>query len=420
MQGMIGPAATHGPILVNIKRLTFGAVFVIVFLCAGPLTLLNVPFRLSPVALLGLPLVLRYGIRRDRVLTAYIALTAVILISAFLNGSSAIQVILFMRSLVGSYLIYRLVDIYLRPETLPSVIRWCVVIGAIQLPVIALERLAYNWLPMTKAGQLRLYVDAGMGTFRQDAAMAFFLVLLVIFLLFDAPRARVIRHRWLAVVWFSLTIIIANSDISKISLVMVWAVYFARRLRARTLLVTVAAIALVVGVLIAFGLANRIIEPFTVGVGGALAQSYDVKSYLTGNYARGAAIKYYLTSDILWFGDGPLRYSDPIHWVLYRGNTGHVFTYYSEVGLFGWLLSVLIFFRIGFPGRFRTRFRGRQAAMTVNALAFGGLQVLSFTTEVLNHLGVVLIYCIVVRTFLIPLDGSTDDEVPRIRKEEPS
>ena len=67
------------------------------------------------------------------------------------------------------------------------------------------------------------------------------------------------------------------------------------------------------------------------------------EAFLSGSYGRGAAIAYYLNQDIKWFGDGPSKYFNVFSNIRMRGNTGHIFTFYSEVGLFGWLLSVLIF-----------------------------------------------------------------------------
>jgi hypothetical protein len=120
--------------------------------------------------------------------------------------------------------------------------------------------------------------------------------------------------------------------------------------------------------------------------------------FLAGRYGRGAAVAYYLNREILWLGDGPSRYYDPLSRVRLLGNWGHAFGFYSEVGVFGWLFSVLFFLLIAFPGqdgKFRLRW--------VPVLLFLAIQALSFTTQIMNDISIVLAYCIFAKTYLVPL-----------------
>ena len=77
------------------------------------------------------------------------------------------------------------------------------------------------------------------------------------------------------------------------------------------------------------------------------------------------------------------------------------FTYYSEVGIIGLLLSYAIFFLIAFP------IRGESIRVRwVGALMFIMVLLLSFTTEILPNISIVLIYSIIAMTYLIPEQDS--------------
>ncbi|MFN2296525.1 MAG: hypothetical protein ACK2U0_19140, partial [Candidatus Promineifilaceae bacterium] len=66
----------------------------------------------------------------------------------------------------------------------------------------------------------------------------------------------------------------------------------------------------------------------------------------------------------------------------------------------------LIFFLIAFP------IRGRHIRVRwVGILIFSVLLLLSFTTEVLPNISIVLIYCIVAMTYLIPEKETLNSEV---------
>lgn len=392
----IKASESGGLLLVDLKGLTFWAVFVFVFLFSGPLTVLGAPFRLSPVALLALPLVLLYGVRIGLVEVIYGLLAAEVIASGFLNGSSVSHIAIFARSLVVSYLIYRLVAIYANERTLPTIIRLCIVVGAIQLPVIVLERLFYDILPAANNGVI--FQDIGMGTFRDDSALSFFLNLLIVFLLFSPRRAlAIVRHRWLTVAWFTLTVFVAHSEISKLTLIVIWTVYVFRMFNVRKLVFTIAVLGSLIGILYAAGVRDEPVKLLRERIEAPVANANATRSYLGGSYARGAAIMYFVHRGIRWFGDGPMRYTNPITRTRARGNTGHFFVYYSEVGLLGWLLSVLVFFRIAFRDR-------PSLTNLINILAFVSIQVLSLTSQVLNNISIMLIYCIVVSVMCVRID----------------
>ena len=384
-------------------RLVFYSLFSLAFCLSGILTMVDViPYRMGLMALLVLPLTLLYGIKLDNVLIAYVLLAFVVVLSGLINSSSASDMVLFLRILVFSYLIYYLVERFVNRNNIEQIIKLCISIGLVQLPVIVFQRFTYDWLPNTiKENVSSIDYDFGTFNFKGDGAMSFFLILCVVFLLFDARRNRFIKHRIWVVTWLTLTVLLANSDISKILLVMVLLVYFATHLAQRASVTLMISVVLITGVSFVAGIrsdnGDKFQRLYASTIAGLQGDPRAVNYYLEGGYSRGGAIYYYLHNKVLWLGDGPNRYSDPFTFQRFRGNVGHIFTFYSEVGLWGWILSMAIFFLIVFSPR-----RGLLRVNLYSILLLLCVLGMSFTHQVMNDISVVMILCIMAKTHLIP------------------
>jgi hypothetical protein len=383
-------------------QIIFYTVFASVFLLSGLIILLDLfPYRLGLVSFLVIPLLFIHGIKVDKVLLAYLVLAASVVLSGIFNSSHLYEVALFLRILAFSYLIYYLVEIYIDKKNIRNILKLCLLIAAIQLPVIVLQQLTYDYLPeRLRSGMLVLRWDFAFGTFRPgDSALNFFLNLLIIFLLFDTRRNYFVKHKAFLVLWLTLTVLSSSSEISKVILIIIWATYLLTHLKRRTTIYLGFILLLILLGLIGSGLIEEMIEPVLVSINRAILDFSPerVEQYLEGRYARGAALYYFFTNDVLWFGDGPSKYSDPISGERIRGNVGHTYTFYSEVGLVGWILSVMVYFLIAF--------RPSKGKIRLNAfviLIFITVQILSFTNNIMNDISVVLVYCIMAKTYLLP------------------
>lgn len=403
------PASRRDPslhLIVGPVRTVFYTVFFLVFCFSGLLTTLSIVltgreyYRMGLVSLLAAPLLVLYGIKVDSVFVAYGTLALATLASGLDNGSSLAEVLLFGRILVFSYLSYFLVDLYLRPSNGRKVFRWCIAIAVVQLPIILAQRYFYDHLPSGLKTRI-IFTDIGFGTFnyKGDAAMAFFLVMLVILLLFDTKRNFAIRLKWPIVLWLTLTVLVANAELVKLIIALVWAVYIITHFHVRTIIYVTLAAFVLLGTLQAWGFLDQIYENLTHSFAtnisvGSVAQS----RFLAGRYGRGAAIAYYWSRGLSLLGDGPSAYYNPVDRSRVLGNTGHIFTFYGEVGLVGWLLSVYVFLLIAFP-----RYRGRRRFTWVSLLSFLAVQLLTFTTQAMNDVSVMLAYCIVTRLYWISI-----------------
>lgn len=111
-------------------------------------------------------------------------------------------------------------------------------------------------------------------------------------------------------------------------------------------------------------------------------ESGNMEAFKSGKYSRNAAIFYYLSEPIKWFGDGPGEYYDVTSREHFLGNTGQIFTFYSEVGIIGLLISYFILFQMS---------RISSNKIIAN-LYFFAIFMLSITSNILSDASIILAY----------------------------
>jgi hypothetical protein len=402
------------PLIIRPSKWVFITVFLLTFLLSGIITMLDIiPYRMGLASLLVTPLFLLYGLKIDKVFLSYGLLIIFIALSAIYNDSPFMQMLLFFRIIIFSYFIYFLVKVFVKEKNIETIIKIIILIGIIQLPVILLQTNTYDLLPGRITQGMNLWVvdyDFGTFNFKGDNSMAYFLLILIIYLLFNQNKRPIIPYSGAVVIWLTLTILIANSEISKILLAFVWGIFFLTRINKPSTWLLFLGLVLVMFGLGASGILSELIEsvarplqkPIDVLILGKSVEAR-VNIYLNGGYSRSGAIYYYtFIEDVLWFGDGPSIYSNALTKENVRGNVGHIFTFYSEVGMFALLLSYLIFWQIMFPMRnWRIRFS------LTRVLIFSSLLVMSFTTQIMNDISVVLIYCLIAKMHLLDQNQPT-------------
>ncbi len=381
----------------------FHLIFFLLFCLSGLLTYLSIstnlfPYRMNLVSALVVPLAFLFKIRINWTVIAFAALSMIVALSGMINNSSLMEFILFMRILGFSFLIYFLVDMYVRPENIAKLIRLSTIIALVQLPIILLERYSYEYLPQkVKSIVIPLDFDFGSFNFKGDASMAIFLVFIVIFLLFDKKHHYIIPKRWLVIAWLTLTVLITNAEIVKLILLIVWGVYIVVNINKKVIIYSSASIALILAILFVSGKFESVAGQLLHSFQSANVSTKATEAFLSGGYGRGAAISYYIDKGITLFGDGPSKYYDPITRSRLLGNTGHIFTFYSEIGLLGWIFSVLIFLFIA------VKIENTKIKISITMLIiFLAIQMLSFTTEIMNDVSIFMIYCIFAKSSLIP------------------
>ena len=390
---------------IHLRQDLFKVIFLLVFCFSGLLSIISIisgqfNYRNGiTVSLLILPLVLLGGLKLDKVTLWHVVLSVVILLSGLVNKSTFQQTLFFLRNVIFSYLIYNLVQLCVRQENIRQILKWCVLVALVQLPIILIQKAIYPYLPT--AVHQRIYsIDIGAGSFdiNNDAGMTFFLVLIIIFLLFDNERNYFIKKKWLILPWLTLTIFIAEAEMLKLIVLMVWGIYLLVRFRSKQIFYGLLILIILVGTLASIGVFNKPIESMLKTIKGSLSVSEGAtEKFLSGSYARGAAINYYLTRGISLLGDGPSKYLDIYTREKFVGNNGHLLAFYSEVGLLGWLSSVAIFFVASFPKRSKNN-----RVYWSNLLTFISLMLITITSFVMDNTAILLIFNIMSMIYLVP------------------
>ena len=240
-----------------------------------------------------------------------------------------------------------------------------------------------------------------MGTFSGDTSMAFALVGLVILLLFANRSIGFIRYRWVLAGWFSLTILVSNSQIQHITILLVWVAFFLSHLKIRTLLLFLLIAMVLIGLLFILSETSLMTYPMlqntflkASAISQIFAEEVDYDVFLSGGYARGAAVSYYLHQPIEWFGDGPSSVYDTVTGQRTVGSYGHAFTFYAEIGIIGWLLSILVFFVVAFPFHI-TNSSAKIRVSWVGGLMFVAVMIVSIVKYPMGDISLVFTYCVI-------------------------
>ncbi|MHC1773532.1 MAG: hypothetical protein AB9907_17700 [Flexilinea sp.] len=380
----------------KIKVTIFFAIFFSYF-CFGFLfsILSNFKYRAASVSLLALPILLLYKVKINNVVRAFFLLGIVVCISGIYNNASLLDTILFSRSIILSFLIYFLVKINATPQFMVKVMKICVWIADMQLPIFLLQLRSYEFIPQRLRGNA-IFIDYGSGTFnyKSDSGMCFFLILIVIFLLFDNNRNYIINHRLINALWLSLPVLFAHSEINKITLLFIWLVYIF--ISYKRLLLGFIVSSIVVFVLVLFS-KNDLVYNELAKLTQPIQSGTNLQLYFSGGNSRKAALEYLFSEGFTWLGAGPGSFFDPITREEIRGNNGHFYAYFSEVGFLSLLLSYIVLFLIIFPIKNHTIYWN-----LTRILVYLEIVILSFTANVMNDFAIFLIFCIISETYLIP------------------
>ena len=403
------------PLKVNLYSAVFWYVFIESYLIGRLLDVATLgAYRTGPIFVLlaAIPILFHFALSNGKLLSITILMSGAITASFVINSSSFTQLIVFLRIPIISYLVYHVVNVYIRDaKRAKTVLRWMIFLAVLQFPVLILQRIAYPYLPARLKfsplqAQTSLY-DFGMGTLNGDNAMTFFLIALTILLMFNKHNRFFSRWKWPLIVWFSLTVFVGNSQVQHLTILVVWSAYILTHFRIRTLLLVALTVGAITGLLGIFLRAELLTFPTIehtltrfAAIGTIFTGDVDQGAFLSGNHARAAAIHYYITNPISWFGDGPGAYLNPITRERTVGNWGHLFTFYSEVGLVGWLFSVLFLAAIAYPVSI-TRSGIWISASWVQTLMFLAIQIISVVKYPMNTVPVIFTYCVILVSYSV-------------------
>ncbi len=413
------------PIRVSTKqsavRIAFWLVFALNYLYLNRLLIVatSEKFRLGVFVIsLSFLVILLYRrvVKNIQLAFVVLLLVGVSLLSAWVNNIDGLQLLAFIRIPITVYLIYDLVWCYLKEDRVRRVFQFMYWIAAIQLPVIVIQRVAYPFLPQRFLLKESL-IDFGMGTFSGDTSMAFTLMGLITLLLFDSNIQRLYK-RWLLLAgWLSITVLFSNSQVQHISIFLVWGVFLLTHLRLRVILISALMPVFLITSIVILSQTGLMQFPFLQNtftkVQSVIAiydeQSVDYTLFFEGKHARSTATHYYLNQPLKWIGDGPGSVYNTITGQRTVGGWGHIFTFYAEVGLIGWGLSILIFFVIAFPilfGQATIKIR----ASWIGLLMFLAMNIVTVVKYPMGNSAMIFTYCLILIGHRVFLAANPDEE----------
>lgn len=369
-------------------------------------------FRTGAVVLISSALFIIYRhkiVNRPLVFLALV-FSGFIALSASANTRPLLQFIAFVRIPLTAYLIYFVVHSYLiNSSRVRKVFRLMYIVGFLQLPVLVIQRLSYPVLPdrliAAVGGGLLTENDFSTGTFQGDGAMTFFLLTLLILLLFWGQVNSIVKRKWWLAFWFSLTVLVANSQIQYITLVFIWITFLVVRFNPKVTFGVIVVFLIVFSVLgwlfqtgiLTFSPVDYTIERIETeidSIRSPVARQREIDRFLAGKHARVGAVYYFLGQPLKWIGDGPGVYYNTVTRKRTLGVWGHVYTFYAEVGLIGLTLSMLFFLIVAFPLVINASGIKLRIGL-VPLMIFIAMVILTFAKYPMNNTPMIFTYCVV-------------------------
>lgn len=396
------------------QKIIFYTVFAFAFLIGGAAFLLDIiPFRLFYLALLVFLLLPVYGISIGNVEKVFLLFLLEIIASAILNHMSMGQFLSFLRFIGIPYAMYYLCKNYITGKNIKTIIRLCILVACLQPPLVFIQQTFFDQinslLPATTQYLPEEHMDFSFGSFyiSDDPSLSFFMMGLIVFLLFDSENNGFIKNRLLLAGYFTLGVLLSNSQLSNLLVILIWVIFLFRGFKLKNLLKSLAIVAAAMILILSLGFYDFLKWKISDAVQQASVDAIESAAgsgFEEGKYERTAAIYYYLTQPLKIVGDGPSAYYNALSREFTLGNTGQVFTLYAEVGIVGLLLGYLIFFEMS---------RRRSASKKMAWGCFLLISALTVTAFVLSDASLILAYNIFLKTNLISR-GEENTLLPQI------
>ena len=226
------------------KEKLFYAVAVVVFLIGGLFQTIGIVS--NTLCTLGIALifiVVNVISKHNQKVIRYpfLILIGVIIASGVANSSGNVLMGLYILSFaIVPYTIYYFIKNNFFRFNFDKIFKFFLIIGTIQLPIIfAQEKFGTVIVAMSARG-INLE-DVGFGTFffADDHGLCFFLLSLIIYLLYQQTKLKK-SSRLFYIIWFSLTILLANSNISTLLLAFIIGTYFLIKFNPKTVFIVTA------------------------------------------------------------------------------------------------------------------------------------------------------------------------------------
>lgn len=222
-----------------LSRMVFFIQFWLVFMIGGTLQVIGVVTKTKLTIILSAISFLYFFVsafinkrlRRPAVYFIAAAVAFIIVLSWQQNHCSTVD---FLGSLLLIFIplcFYFSTTQFIRFGQIKSLLKLCLVISVIQLPVMVLQRVFYQYIAALSHEGVP-YIDIAYGTFffKDDHALGFFLLCLIVFVLFNKNTRFVVPYKLGFLAWWVLTIFATNSKLSGVLCVIILSSYISQKL----------------------------------------------------------------------------------------------------------------------------------------------------------------------------------------------
>lgn len=377
--------------MLNYRRLVFYCIFGFAYLVGGTINHFEPNFKIVFLSLFCIPFF--FTLRRSDFPLFFIAIILAIefAISAALNNIELVALAQYLRLIYIPMAIKFLVDRSASDINSDKFKSGLLAIGVIQLPIVLMQKTFYESLSQYSVESIT-GSDYDFGTFglSSDFAMSFYLVGLVFLLLNTTSFRYKPSTKIFLSCWLTLTILVANSSISYFIIIVIWLVYFRNFFKYGREIFISATIALIaLGYFIhSDNFLNRL--PYVLEQIDFSNADDQMALFSAGGYSKIGGVAYFLNEPFKLFGDGPLAYYNPVTRQYVLGVTGHLLSFYAEVGFLGLILSyMLCFFILLKPIK----------STPLIIIWVACLFILSLSVNILADVSVMLTFCIVAKLF---------------------
>lgn len=353
----------------SIYQLSFYIVLSLSFLVGGLLQYFVGVSNTGLMILLALIMFLNYLVYsyvKQKVIINWVSISFlgyvfVIIISSLINEFNIINTIIYLNFAFLPLSVFYFLKInkkegYLKPK---SFFRFILFIASIQFPILLIQRNFYDFLVgFNNSGQYVASYDFMFGSFlmKSDHSLGCFLLLVIIGFLFNINNVKhIVKYRFPVALYFSLSLLLTESNISKALLVTAWLIFIIhivyrkipKSFFSKKFYLIFSSILLV---LIAYNIRN--IEFITSRLGGTIENNYTIEKseyFYKEKTAKRLQIIIVAANllDVKYIGDGPYSYFD-----IRTGqfsNTNHfsqILWSYFDLGLIGLLIVLIYMFNL--------------------------------------------------------------------------
>ncbi len=333
-----------------VRKALFTINFILHLVIGWALSFFNV-FGFRPFFTVGIsiPFLVFYRIRFNRILVIHIVMASVVVISCIVNEMGVKALLTGLRIPIVSFVMFVVVDNFYHLKNIAwikyeKIVYFYLVV--LQLCVIVIQILLYDKLSSIGAVGVA-FADMRSGTFyiKADTAVCIYMLFVILFNLFEKSF---LNTKKLFVIFIAVVnILLTESKVLQLTTLGIFGYFLLIRANMKNKFIFLSLLFLMFIVFSNTSYYGILKWQIQKGFNQMIFNSNeDYDAFLSGGYARDAAVLYFLNQPLKVFGDGPTKHTDPLNREMTLGLKGEFLAAYGETGIIGLLVSILGLFII--------------------------------------------------------------------------